>query len=88
MTLSVKSRLEARIKYGHHMPFTKLMNIIKSISIHAIYIDFGKSGTLASYLNPQRFPKEVVVVNITERHNQIWSMGKEILATIVEIEEF
>ena len=88
MTLSVKSRLEARIKYGHHIPFTKLMNIIKSISTHTIYIQYKNGGALASYLNPQRFPKEVVVVNITERHNQIWSMGKEILATIVEIEEF
>jgi len=65
------------------------MNIIKSINWHTIYIQNKNNATLASYLDPKYYPKEVVVVNITEKHNQIWSSVEgEILATIVEIEEF
>ncbi|MFA5745705.1 MAG: hypothetical protein WCX79_01155 [Candidatus Paceibacterota bacterium] len=89
MTLSVKSRLEARIKYRHHMPFSKLINIIKSIDWYTTYIQNKNSVTLVNYLNPQKYPKEIVVIKITEKDNQIWNWVKgNITATIVEIEEF
>jgi hypothetical protein len=89
MTLSVKNRLEARIKYEHCISFSKLVNIIKSINWNTIYIQYGNASILTSYIDPAKYPKNIVITKITERRNQIWSRSEgEILATVVTIEEF
>jgi hypothetical protein len=85
MTLTIKERLEARIRVGQVIPFIRLFKIMKSLG-HALYIDSNNGGTIIGYVEADRYPYSVKIVDIFERENQIWSMGKMIMATVVKIE--
>lgn len=87
MTLTIKDRLEARVRVGRVMSFTRLLKIMKSLG-HALYIEYGGYVTHIDYVKDSghKYPRSVKIVDIFERENQIWSMGEMIMATVVKIE--
>jgi hypothetical protein len=87
VTLSIKDRLEARIHIGQIISFPRLLKIMKSLG-HTLYIDYDIYGTHIDYVKDSNhsYPHFVNIVDIFERENQIWSMGKMIMATVVKIE--
>jgi aspartate carbamoyltransferase regulatory subunit len=85
MILSIKDRLEARVRVGQIIRFTRLLKIMKSLG-HALYIYSNNGGAIIDHVEAGRYPCFVKIVDIFERENQIWSMGEMIMATVVKIE--
>jgi len=85
MTPSTKDQLEARISVGQIIRFENLLKIMKSLG-HALYIESPIGATHIDYIKSRRYPRYIKIVEILERENQIWQMGKMIVSTHVVIE--
>jgi hypothetical protein len=84
-TIPLKDRLEARLagigyRSDRYIRFERLLKILKDLRY--VYVASADWSTLASHVNAKYFPRDVRIVSIVEKPNQIWSLGEGMIMAI------
>lgn len=78
--MTLKNQLDGRLqnigyKEGNYINFDRLIKILKSLRYVYIHnMDKGFS-VIIGHEDKNKFPKQVRIISIIERQNQIWSLG-------------